>query len=373
MIINQVVKIDNSSIPTIPSTLIKSALNALDGVSCQSTSAVTPDTLSEEVTVRRIAPGVTNQVFAITTVESNHTFVLRIYGTDTADLIDRNISCAANAAAAEIGVAPNVIVRFVNGQIEEFSLGSMLTQPCFSDAKTLTCVAETIANLHNAPIPSVIAATDETHPFLSMLSKWITLADELSTTCLPIELLHIERLYIEQLLRIPDAPCAATRFANERVLGHNDLIGTNILIESTADGQAVRANLVDFDYAGVTVRAWDIGVLMGGYETLTPSEHVFFLEQYVEASYALSGAFIHDDKHFLRAFGAWIARFACAVSLLNVVWFVICGETPSTTIAQGGTPHCQRASNFRKEASHRLTAYYTRKARLHITDEHINY
>jgi aminoglycoside phosphotransferase (APT) family kinase protein len=170
--------------------------------------------------------GITNRNFRVRTAEGD--FVVRVYGEKTSALgIDRSAERAATAAAAQAGVGPEVIA---------FTDGLLVTSFIEGDPMPMVRIDETAAALR-----AVHAC-----PELPTTFSGVAVAEEYARTAgeTPGEL-AIGR-EIEAALHGPE---------HEPVPCHNDLLNANLIW----DGSRVR--IVDWEYAGMGDRYFDLGNL----------------------------------------------------------------------------------------------------------------
>lgn len=177
--------------------------------------------------------------------------VLRLAGKDTSLLgIDRETERQANAVAAELGIAPPVLDSGEGWLITEYVPGA----PC--DAETLRTALE--------PIGEALRRFHDSGAQLP-LRFWV-----------PDLLDAYARVVRTRGGQLPEGYFLATDLAariadlrplTEPVPCHNDLLPANVL--RAADG---RIMLVDWEYAGMGHRFFDLGNLAAGAELNEPEE-----------------------------------------------------------------------------------------------------
>lgn len=188
-----------------------------------------------------LSGGITNQNYRVDI--GNDTFVLRIGGAKTELLgIDRANEYAATQAAAEIGIAPEVvdfilpegylIARFIRGR--EIPLDEM------RETRTLREVAQTLKKIHAlAPIRATFS------PF-QVVRDYDRLAREHDVKTFPENYAWLRE-------RMDEVETAFDRYKNTTVLCHNDLLNGNFLRD---DNNQIR--ILDWEYAGMGDRFFDL-------------------------------------------------------------------------------------------------------------------
>jgi thiamine kinase-like enzyme len=181
--------------------------------------------------------GITNLNFRIDT--RGQSFVLRLAGAGTERLgIDREAECAANRAAAKVGVAPEVVhflrpegylvTRFIDGRpIDEREIGR---------PETIRRVAEALLRVHSLPpIPGRFS------PF-AVVRDYDRAARDLGVT-FPADFGRLRASLESVEAALPAAPLKPC---------HNDLLNANFL-----DDGSIR--ILDWEYAGMGDVYFDLG------------------------------------------------------------------------------------------------------------------
>ena len=215
-----------------------------------------------EGTVVQLEGGITNRNFRVTFGGTD--YVLRLPGKRTDLLgIDREAECIATKRAADLGFAPRVVTLLEDPQclVTTFIHGKS------SDA----------AGLRDDAIPEV--ARD----LLALHGSGADLPKEFNPFQLVEEYAGIARSHGAELPGGYDEALAAAKRVeqavdgkpgHERVPAHNDLLPANFL----RDGE--RIQLIDWEYAGMGDRWFDLGNFAANTE-LSDEQEAQFLEQYL--------------------------------------------------------------------------------------------
>ena len=171
-------------------------------------------------------------------------YVIRMAGKDTRLLgIDRTAEHQASVAAARVGVGPEVALFLPEASVlvTRFIEGLPLTAAELSDPDVLSDVAESLKTVHRGP-----RLRQRFSPFRIVESYKATAEEHGVTVDERYDEVHALSGEIEAALVGPDhAP----------VLCHNDLLPANLI----HDGERVR--IVDWEYAGMGDRFFDLGNL----------------------------------------------------------------------------------------------------------------
>jgi thiamine kinase-like enzyme len=247
--------------------------------------------------VEPLGGGITNHNFKV--VSDGETFVLRIGGKDTELLgIDRSVEHEATLAAARLGLAPEV-VAFVEPE------GYLVTRFVEGEPGKVTIAeaAALLARLHAAP--PIAGAFD---PFRVVEAYAVTAASRGVAPTAAYTMAKATADRIERRRRRPVlVPC------------HNDLLAANFV------GAADRTWIVDWEYAGMGDRAFDLAnfavnngldeagdaELLGAYGGADEDAHVLmrFMSDFREAMWGVVQEAIAEldfdfgayaDEHFDR-------------------------------------------------------------------------
>jgi thiamine kinase-like enzyme len=187
--------------------------------------------------------GITNRNYRVDFGGS--TYVIREPGKDTELLgIDRGAEWAASCAAASVGVGPSVRAMLENPPVlvTEFLDGTAVAEDDLREPAVLTSLARSLRKVHESgeELPSEFSS-------FRVVERYARTAGEHGVT--PpggYESAHKHAKGIEKALRGPDhdpVPC------------HNDLLAGNLI------RQGDRLRIVDWEYAGMGDRYFDLGNL----------------------------------------------------------------------------------------------------------------
>jgi thiamine kinase-like enzyme len=190
-----------------------------------------------ELGLEPLGGGITNRNFKVTV--DGESFVLRIGGKDTELLgIDRDAEHAATLAAAELGIAPEV-VAFLEPEgylVTRFVEGSVLPPEVMRRPETLRRVAVILRRIHDgAPFPTRFDSFRVVEAYLA-IARERGVAEPVGYRSAKQTADAIESARGDQ----QDHPC------------HNDLLNANFI---AADGDI---RIVDWEYAGMGDRFFDL-------------------------------------------------------------------------------------------------------------------
>jgi thiamine kinase-like enzyme len=204
--------------------------------------------------------GITNRNFLVDV--DGERFVLRLAGKDTHLLgIDREAERAANEQAAGLGIAPPVHAFLApeGYLVTRFVEGAAIPIEAMREPLNLGRVAATLRAFHGSPaiagvfdcfrIPETNART--------ATERGVRVPVEYDRA---IEVAHrIERAFTAD--PEPPVPC------------HNDLLNANFLLDATAHDGQERMWLLDWEYAGMNDRLFDLGNFATNNELDGEAEH----------------------------------------------------------------------------------------------------
>ncbi len=188
-----------------------------------------------------LSGGITNRNVKVRLGERD--YVLRICGKDTEVLsIDRETEVTATRAAHAAGVAPDVVrwLPELGCLVTAFIPGRPMLPEELRDAQTLAQVAAALRAIHGGP------PLDRRFPTFTLADEYAATARERGGEPPAADL---------ELARDLSARIGAALGAHELVPCHNDLLTANFI----HDGERVR--IVDWEYAGMNDRFFDLGNL----------------------------------------------------------------------------------------------------------------
>jgi thiamine kinase-like enzyme len=211
-----------------------------------------------ETKLEVLGGGITNRNFKVTV--GGEAFVLRIGGKDTELLgIDREAEHAATLAAAELGIAPEV-VAFLEPEgylVTRFIDGNVLPPEEVRRPETLRRVAGALRRIHEgAPFPTHFNSFRVVEAYLAIArERGVAEPDGYRSTKQTAD--AIESARGDQ----PEHPC------------HNDLLNANFI---AANGDI---RIVDWEYAGMGDRFFDLANFSINHE-LSDAENELLLAAY---------------------------------------------------------------------------------------------
>ena len=215
-----------------------------------------------EGTVVQLEGGITNRNFRVNF--GGHDYVVRLPGKRTALLgIDREAECIANKAAAELGIAPKVaaLLSEPSALVTAFVSGREMKADELREPETIAEVAHDLRSLHDSgtELPSGFDSFRLVEEYAETGRANGSEPPEGYDAAL--EAAHA----IERAVR--DQP------GHEPVPAHNDLLPANFL----RGGE--RMQLIDWEYAGMGDRWFDLGNFAVNNE-LDDDQEVLLLEAY---------------------------------------------------------------------------------------------
>lgn len=203
--------------------------------------------------------GIANQNYLVDTGSKN--FVLCI-GSDNTELlgIDRSVEYACSLAAAKLGVGTEVIdyLPEYRSLVTGFAPGRLLRPTDVSEPAVLGRIVEAVRRYHDGP------AGVGAFSVFDVIRDYYALAWNRQVAFPPIIGEAMERLaQIEAELEVDERPCPC----------HNDLVSSNLV----DDGSTIR--LIDWEYAGMGDRLFDLGNLAAN-NAFTETQERLLLELY---------------------------------------------------------------------------------------------
>lgn len=195
-----------------------------------------------DLTATLLSGGITNQNYRIDDANGD-SYVLRLGGAKTELLgIDRANEYAATQAAADIGIAPQVIafIRPEGFLVAEFIRGHALPPDEMRQPDTLREIARALQKIHAlAPVRATFS------PF-GVVRAYDQLARRHGVTAFPEN-------YAALRSRMDEIETAFARANDAPVLCHNDLLNGNFLRD-----QQHNIRILDWEYAGMGDKFFDL-------------------------------------------------------------------------------------------------------------------
>jgi thiamine kinase-like enzyme len=188
-----------------------------------------------------LSGGITNRNYKVPF--GDHDFVVRVPGKDTNLLgIDRDAECEANKLAAEVGVAPPVVLMLEQPQVivTRFVEAQEMSEEDLRDPQVIETVAAALRKVHDSG--RQLASRFDS---FEIVERYAETARQRGVTP-PEE-------YDDALARAQEIKGVLTGPEHEPVPCHNDLLAANFLNDGT------RIHIVDWEYAGMGNRYFDLG------------------------------------------------------------------------------------------------------------------
>jgi thiamine kinase-like enzyme len=201
-----------------------------------------PELAGRELSLSVLSGGITNRNFLVGTRDLADRYVIRMGGTDTHLLgISREVEQAATAAAASVGVGPEVVafIRPEGFLVTRFITGSPISPEQLREPAMLQRLADSLRRIHGGPaIPGVFVP-------LRIVEGYRALAVDRGVPIPPAyeRARQAGRRIERALLASPVGPLPC----------HNDLLNANFI----DDGERLR--IVDWEYAGMGDPFFDLG------------------------------------------------------------------------------------------------------------------
>ncbi|HEY8180491.1 MAG TPA: phosphotransferase [Candidatus Limnocylindria bacterium] len=201
-----------------------------------------PELAGRRLSLSVLSGGITNRNFLVRSPDLAQRYVIRMGGTDTHLLgISREVEQAATAAAAAVGVGPEVVafIRPEGFLLTRFINGSPVSPERIGEPAMLERVADSLRRIHTGPaIPGVFVP-------LRIVEGYRALAADRGVPIPPAyeRAREAGRRIERALLASPVDPLPC----------HNDLLNANFI----DDGERLR--IVDWEYAGMGDPSFDLG------------------------------------------------------------------------------------------------------------------
>jgi ethanolamine kinase len=221
---------------------------------------VRPQWNLKELKTKEFNDGITNRLIGLYTGESFdacEVVMVRIYGDNTAILIDRHAELRNLLILKETNMAGEVYAKFHNGLCYEFRHGFVADDDIIRHPKYMRLIAKEFARLHCLQLEEYKELFPHwKQPILfPTLRKWLNLLphefsnpekNERFKSFPSLNKLQEELVMLERCLPINRSPV---------VFSHNDTLIKNLILSQNRD----RIYLIDFEYADFNYEAFDIG------------------------------------------------------------------------------------------------------------------
>lgn len=298
-----------------------------------------------------ISGGLSNELFVCKLEKAS--VLLRIHPSCSSNvLVDREQENMILAMLSRQGDAPLFLGRFMNGRLEQF-YDNHIPLSCHDLKDYAREIGRIMARLHSKKVPATVldpgAPTARGGEVFQRVHDWVFAAEEnISQNCgaddvksllstLKNEFHWLEtRLNTDTETLLPGGPLAikAREFANDIVLSHLDCQSLNLLRPQHVN---TPLHLIDFEYAGLSPRAFDIANhfcehcdmnnIKANYETEYPSVTTQdeFLGAYMDElpTSPLKGLNEGEVRDFTDHLRDEIARYTLLSHLRWAIWSVL--------------------------------------------------
>ena len=243
-----------------------------------------------KVQIEPLGGGMTNLNFKVT--DNNKKYVVRLVEEEPVHLISRSNEIAANKAAFEAGVSPELVYSETGLLVVRFVEGKVFDEADVRDENNLMRIIERIKCFHTQ-IPKYF------HQVPVMFWVFQTLRHY------QVLLLEGNSRYKDRLPELGEIAASLEKEAGKVkiVFGHNDLLASNII----DDGDKLW--IIDFDYAGFNSPLFDLSNLASNNE-LSVDQEVSMLEAYYGSTWS---------RHQWRSYYA----MKCASLLRETMWSMV--------------------------------------------------
>ena len=253
---------------------------------------------SENIEICPIEGGISNHNFLV--IHGKEKFVVRVNGDDPEHGVSRLNDFNCNNAAAEAGVAPPVFYYHPSALVVHYIEGTPIEIEDVSKEKYLQEIVRLIKITHREVSREISGSVASFWPFRSCRNYSKLLKAQESRIVTELGLMMERNLELEAIVG-----------KVELVLGHNDLLVTNII----DDGR--RLWLIDWEYAGFTSPLFDLANLSAN-NNLSNAKEEWLLEYYFEEP---------NTEELLRRFNA----MKCASILRETLWSFVSEFQPGLT------------------------------------------
>ncbi|KNE69998.1 hypothetical protein AMAG_14836 [Allomyces macrogynus ATCC 38327] len=227
--------------------------------------SLAPTSAIQSAKVTRCKQGITNKLLRVVPPNAP-TYLVRVYGHGTDELIDRDAEVRNMAYLARHKLAPPLHARLNNGLVYGYVHGVPANPEDLADAKVWPAIARHVAEWHGLPLPPTAHPVpghqadevEQVPALFATLDRWMAMVCKSfpsGTAChLSIADLAHERAQLESTL-LPPSRVAFT---------HNDLLSGNIILQYAENsdekvGSAPHSvRFIDYEYGGVGFAAFDI-------------------------------------------------------------------------------------------------------------------
>lgn len=234
-------------------------------LSLEAALARVPQWHNKKISTISLSGGITNKNYRVEV--NGESFVLRLGGANTEHLgIDRHMERDATAAAASLGIAPEVIY-FIEPEgylVTRFISGRALPAPKITQPQNLKRVVEALKQIHTLPaIPKIFS------PF-RVVEDYAQTGKAHGVNTFPSNFDYL-------LAKMCEVEAAFSKESFTPKLCHNDLLNENFL----DDG---RLRIIDWEYAGMGDVFFDLANFAVNHQLNDEQDHLLLTLYFGEAA-----------------------------------------------------------------------------------------
>jgi len=206
----------------------------------------------DELEVKELSGGITNSMYCCgRRGDESFKVVVRVFGSE--GVIDRGRENRIYERLSANEVAPEFLVEFGNGRVEQFFPYRTLKREDLRKPVVFRSVARELAKLHQVEISldKDEHGLSDAHDIWTCMDKWCKEASNIKFPGrVPMQVDEFRR-------EIADLKHEVQRrgLGTPVVFCHNDLLAANVLF----DDSTARVRFIDFEYGGLNPRGFDIG------------------------------------------------------------------------------------------------------------------
>lgn len=226
---------------------------------------IRPDWDLEKIRFKLFTDGITNKLVGLfdDSRPEDDGVLVRIYGKNTEQIIDRKAEFENFKFLYRAGVAPDLYATFDNGMVYKYIRGETLTTTTVRDPIIYRLVARTMAKFHRLGASGKRTDDGTTKSELwSKMEQFANLIPESYSS--PSTDLQFRKTFPQGVksLRadIETLKASLENIGSPVVFCHNDLLLTNILVQSdnAVGSSPISVAFIDYEYAMFNYQAFDI-------------------------------------------------------------------------------------------------------------------
>ncbi|XP_060869930.1 ethanolamine kinase isoform X2 [Metopolophium dirhodum] len=292
---------------------------------------IRPDWDLEKIRYKLFTDGITNKLvgFFDDSRPEDDGVLVRIYGKNTEQIIDRKAEFENFKFLYRAGVAPDLYATFDNGMVYKYIRGKTLTTTTVRDPIIYRLVARTMARFHRLGTSGKMTDDGRTtkSELWSKMEQFANLIPERFRKTFPqgVKSLRADIKTLKASLENIGSPV---------VFCHNDLLLTNILVQSddAVGSSPISVAFIDYEYSMFNNQAFDIAnhfIEFAGVQepdfSLYPNVDLqmdwlkSYLEEYI-------GESLDQDDQRVAVLKDQVNMFAIASHLLWIFWSLVQAE-----------------------------------------------